>query len=425
MNNDQIEKLEKSIINMKGKKSRLFFVVQDTKGNAKAAVRYIYQMAMSLRKSGYNPVMLHEKPDYEGVGEWLGEEYMEIEHKPIEGSSLEISPDDLIIVPEIYGFIMDQITKLPCGKIVLSQCQDYIYETLQPGQSWSQLGFLKCITTTEQQKEYIRTTMRNVSIDVIEPVISDCFVKSEYPAKTIVNIHTRDHRDTTNLIKVFYSKFPQYRWITFRDLRGLTEKEYIRTTMRNVSIDVIEPVISDCFVKSEYPAKTIVNIHTRDHRDTTNLIKVFYSKFPQYRWITFRDLRGLTEKEFSQAMKDSFVSVWVDQNGSYGTFPLESMKVGVPVIGLVPDLIPSWMDENNGVWINNKTMLVDVLSDFIQNWLEDNINPSLIENMESTVNSLQTLDQFETKVIELFDEMLKVRLESFEAQLNKLQVIEE
>jgi hypothetical protein len=35
------------------------------------------------------------------------------------------------------------------------------------------------------------------------------------------------------------------------------------------------------------------------------------------------------------------------------------------------------------------------------------------------------MDQFETKVVELFEGMLKVRLESFEAQLNKLQVIEE
>ncbi len=69
--------------------------------------------------------------------------------------------------------------------------------------------------------------------------------------------------------------------------------------------------------------------------------------------------------------------------------------------------------------------MVDVLSDFIQNWLEDNINPNLFETMETTVNSLQTLGQFETKVVELFDDMLRVRLESFETQLNKLQVIEE
>jgi nucleoid DNA-binding protein len=43
-------------------------------------------------------------------------------------------------------------------------------------------------------------------------------------------------------------------------------------------------------------------------------------------------------------------------------------------------------------------MLVDVLSDFIQNWLEDNINPSLFENMETTVGSLQTINDFERKV---------------------------
>jgi len=226
MNTEQIQKLERSIDNMKSKLSRIYFIVQDTKGNAKASVRYIYQMAMALKKSGYNSIMLHEKPDYFGVSSWLEEEYMSIEHRSIDGTSLEVSPDDLIIVPEIYGFIMDQITKLPCGKIVLSQAYDHVFETLQPGQTWAQLGFYKCITTSNKQKELIESVMRNVSVEVIEPCISETFQKNEFPPKTIINIHTRDHRDTTNLIKTFYAKFPQYRWITFRDLRGLSEVEF-------------------------------------------------------------------------------------------------------------------------------------------------------------------------------------------------------
>jgi hypothetical protein len=218
MNTDQIQKLELSISNMKEKKSRLYFVVQDTKGNAKASVRYIYEMAMALKKNGYNPIILHEKPEYFGVSTWMNEEYMaELPHMSIDGTSLEISPDDLIIIPEIYGFIMDQITKLPCGKVVMSQAYDHIFETLQPGQTWSQLGFYKCITTSEKQKEYLGNVMRQISVDVIQPAISDTFKKSEFPPKTIVNVHTRDQRDTVNLIKTFYAKFPQYRWITFRD----------------------------------------------------------------------------------------------------------------------------------------------------------------------------------------------------------------
>jgi hypothetical protein len=338
---------------MRDKKSRIYFLVQDTKGNAKASIRYIYEMAMTLKNKGFNAIILHETPDYFGVKDWLGEDYMSnLEHRPIEGSNLEISPEDLIVVPEIYGFIMDQITKLPCGKVVLSQSYDYIFETLQPGQTWSQLGFHKCITTSEKQKEIITTTMRSISVDVIEPTISEVFQKQEFPPKTIIGVHTREHRDTVNLIKTFYAKFPQYRWITFRDLRGLSQEE------------------------------------------------------------------------FTNAMKESFSSVWIDNISSFGTFPLESMKMGIPVIGLVPNLTPEWMNEENGIWINNQNMLVDVIADFIQNWLEDNINPKLYEEMEITINKLSTQEKFDSEVVELFTKMIDNRADSFESQLSKLQITE-
>ncbi len=353
MNQEQILKLEESIQKMRDKKSRIYFIVQDTKGNAKASIRYIYEMAMSLKNNGFNAIILHETPEYFGVTDWLGEEYMtNLDHKSIEGTNLEISPEDLIVIPEIYGFIMDQITKLPCGKIVLSQSYDYIFETLQPGQTWTQLGFHKCITTSEKQKEYISSTMRSVSVDVIEPTISEVFEKQEFPPKTIIGVHTRDHRDTVNLIKTFYTKFPQYRWITFRDLRGLSQVE------------------------------------------------------------------------FTNAMKESFASVWIDSISSFGTFPLESMKMGIPVIGLVPNITPEWMNEENGIWINNQNIIVDVIADFIQNWLEDNLNPKLYEEMDVTINKLSTKEKFESEVVELFTKMIDTRADSFEAQLSKLETTE-
>ena len=353
MNQEQISKLESSIENMKNKTMRIYFLVQDTKGNAKASVRYTYQMAMSLKKSGYNAIMLHEKPDYYGVTNWLGNNYMEeLEHRSIEGAKLEVSPEDLIFIPELYGFIMDQIKKLPCGKVVLCQSYDYIFDTLQPGDSWAQFGFIKCITTSEKQKEWI------------------------------IN------------------------------------------TMRNVSVDVIEPFISENFKKQELPPKTIINIHTREHRDTTNTIKAFYSRFPQYRWFTFRDLRGLSEEEFAERMKDSFASVWVDNISAYGTFPLESIKSGIPVIGVVPNMVPEWMNENNGIWINNQNILVDVIADFVQNWLEDNISSELYSEMDKTSESLKTNEDFERTVNEIFDNMVTKRLTSFTEQLNKLETIE-
>jgi hypothetical protein len=64
---DLIKKLENSIENLKEKKCKLFFFVQDTKGNGRASVSYIYNLALTLKNAGYNSIILHEKSDYFGV----------------------------------------------------------------------------------------------------------------------------------------------------------------------------------------------------------------------------------------------------------------------------------------------------------------------------------------------------------------------
>ena len=349
MDNSVIEKLKNSIANIEQKNSKVYFFVQDTKGNAKASIRYIYQIALTLKRAGYNPIILHEKPDYIGVANWLGEEYMnELPHKPIEGGGLEISPEDYLVIPEIFAFVMDQVKNLPCGKIVLCQAYDHMMETLQPGATWMQYGFVKCITTSETQKDFISKIMKTASIDILEPYIPNTFEKATFPAKPIVAVHAREQRD------------------------GL------------------------------------------------NFIKTFYLKYPQFRWVTFRDLRGLTEKEFANGLKDCFLSIWIDPTSAFGTFPLESMKVGVPVIGQVPNLVPSWMKEENGIWLENPTQLADITADFVQNWIEDNIKPELFDEIEKTAAQFSDAEKFDNKVIELFDSYLNSRKESFVSQLNKL-----
>jgi glycosyltransferase involved in cell wall biosynthesis len=194
--------------------------------------------------------------------------------------------------------------------------------------------------------------------------------------------------------------------------------------MRNISFDILKPYISDKFKPQEFPSKPIITVHSRDQRDTVNLIKTFYIKFPQYRWVTFRDMRNLTEKDFANGLETSCLSVWIDDVSGYGTFPLESMKCGVPVLGLVPNLVPEWMSEDNGLWINNKTQLVDFIADYLQNWLEDNVNENLFIEMKKTVDSLPTKETFEKESVKLFEGYLKTRQESFTEQLSKLQTIE-
>jgi hypothetical protein len=349
MENSLKEKVLKSIEVIKNKQARIYFLTQDTKGNAKASVRFIYQVAKTLKDAGFNPIILHEKNDYAGVAKWLGEEYMNIPHRVIEGQNLEISPEDFLIVPEIFGFMMEQVKQLPCAKVVLAQSYAYIVETLQPGQNWAQYGFFKCLTTTNSQKEYIERVMRQSSFDVIKPYISEKF----YP-------------------------------------------------------------------KSQ-PPMPIVAVHTKEQSDAINIIKTFYLKFPQYRWFTFRDLRGLSEVEFSNSLRDCFVSVWIDDESGFGTFPLESMKSNVPVIGKVPNLPAEWMTEDNGIWITDKTLFADVIADFIQNWLEDNIKPEMYEEMKKTADKYSDKQEFESSVTTLLESFLTNRANSFEEQIIKTE----
>jgi hypothetical protein len=135
-------------------------------------------------------------------------------------------------------------------------------------------------------------------------------------------------------------------------------------------------------------------------------------------------MRNLSEKDFAKGLETSCLSVWVDEISGYGTFPLESMKSNVPVLGLVPNLLPEWMTEENGLWINNKTQIVDFIADYLQNWLEDNVNENLFIEMKKTVESLPTKETFEKESVNLFEGYLKTRQDLFTEQLSKLQTIE-
>jgi len=350
---EKIEKIELSIENLKNKTARIYFLVQDTKGNPKASIAHSYQLASALHKNGFNSIIIHETKEYQGVSEWLGEEYMELPHQPIEGQNLAISPEDFIIVPELYGHVMEQLKNFPCGKIVLCQAYDHMLETIPPGVTWSQYGFIKCLTTTE------------------------------------------------------------------------TQKKQIKDIMTSANVDVIEPLLSSHFSKKDKPSKPIISIHTRDPRNTAKIIKSFYLKFPQFRWITFRDMRGIKQEDFANFLRDSFVSVWVDDESGFGTFPIESMSSGTPVIGKVPNLKPEWMSENNGVWTYQFNEIIDIIANFTQNWLEDNISEELYQSMQETASKYNDGTVFENKVLETFNDYFETRSKLFLDQLEKIKISEE
>ena len=150
------------------------------------------------------------------------------------------------------------------------------------------------------------------------------------------------------------------------------------------------------------------------------IFKAFYVKYPHLKWISFRDLRGISREKFAEELSESCVSVWVDDISSFGTFPLESMKCGVPVIGKVPNMVPEWIADKNGMWTNNINNIVDILGNYIQAWLEDLEPQEIYEEMDKTYEKYTEENQRES-IKTYFEGLVNRTLGFFNNDLEKVE----
>jgi len=77
------------------------------------------------------------------------------------------------------------------------------------------------------------------------------------------------------------------------------------------------------------------------------------------------------------------------------------------------------MNEDNGIWVNEPSKLVDIIADYFQNWIEDNISDSLYESGKKESNLYQNTEKFNETIISYFDSLMNSKKEYFAKQLNK------
>jgi hypothetical protein len=349
---EQLEKIKESIGKIENKDFGIYFFTIDTKGNPTAGVATIYEHVKKLRELGYNANILHDKNDYRlrenedgmGIAEWLGEEYAEIPHVSIESQKLQVGPSDFVVIPEAFASIIKQTVNFPCKRIVFLQSYEYIFEMLEIGEGWEQFGITDVITTNENLSTYVNSVFRGLRTDIIPIGIPEYFKNSSEP------------------------KIPT------------------------------------------------IAMSARDKRELLKIVKIFYQKYPHYRFVTFRDMSGLPREMFAKELAKSFVSVWIDELSSFGTFPLESIRTKTPVIGKIPRMVPEWMgsiDQNgnlnlndNGIWTPNLNSIPDIIATMVGLYLEDSIPENILNNMTEweTKYSTEEADKILTEVYKgIFD----------------------
>ena len=98
----------------------------------------------------------------------------------------------------------------------------------------------------------------------------------------------------------------------------------------------------------------IVNVVAKDQSDVNRIVKPFYLKYPSMKWVSFKDLRGLSKDAFAEALREAAVTVWVDEPTSFGYSAIEAMKSGSIVVAKIPETTLEWMepDEKTGTLRN-------------------------------------------------------------------------
>lgn len=361
-----LERIDEAISKLEINDFCFYFFVVDCKNVPNGSIQYIYQLAKTLNDKNYKVKMLYqleneydneeleelkrkEKPIDErrvftGVGEWLGEEYMQLEHLNISKQEWTVSPSDFLFIPEVFSSLMRQTYqyKAPCKRIVLLHNYDYITEFIPFSDEWGTYGIHDVIANTKAQGDLISSVFPYVNVKILNPYISNIFRKPIKPKKLIVNIISKKTEDVNKIMKQFYWKYPMYKFISFRDLRG-------------------------------YPKET-----------------------------------------FAEFLQESAITVWIDNETPFGYSAIEAIKTGNIVIGKVPEHMPEWMGDenglfNNGVWTYDLNTIPDILSRVLGSWMQDRIPETLCENMDN-VDNLYTFEGYQNNVNEIINGYINDRI---------------
>lgn len=304
--NEKIKKLEETIDTLVNKEGTIYFFTLDTKNAPNGEVKYIYDLALSLLDMGYKVTMLHQEVEFVGPLEWLGDKYSVLQHVNVKDENVVVTPSDFVFIPEVFSNVMSQTKTLPCKRIMIYYNPSYLTDYMPVGVTMTDINIYDAITTNE------------------------------------------------TLMMKLKGYFP------------------------NLNVRVVRPSISEAFTDSDEPKKLIVNLITPTANEVNDIVKPFYWKNPLYKWLSFRDLKGIPQAVLADVMREAAITVWVDDMTNNGQMALEALKSGSILIAKVPQIPPEWMLENDDyrfgiIWVDSYDMLHDVIASVVRGWTRDEI----------------------------------------------------
>ena len=369
-NKEVIKRIENAISTVKNKESVLYFFVADARNVPNAKMEYIYELAYTLQEMKYNVCMLYQ----------LDNEYTQKELK-----------------------------ELTAKEKPIDERRQFIGVTDWLGERYGKLKHLNISKGTWSVSP---------SDFLFIPEAFASLMKETYDKHVTCKryVIVQNFRHITEFIP-FGDQWASY-GITDAITTTPRQADLVKSVFKYVKTYVVPPYFPEYFRKPLTAKKLIVNVVTKTKEDAEHIVKMFYWKYLPFRFVPFRFLVNFPREKYAEMLQEGAITVWVDQDASFGNNALESMRCGNIVIGKIPDNIPEWMtDENgeilpNGLWVDDINAIPDVLASVINEWVEDEISPKLYDEMDKT-NNKYTYEEWEKNVKYMIEDIFNKRIAEF------------
>ena len=202
-------------------------------------------------------------------------------------------------------------------------------------------------------------------------------------------------------------------------------KQFINKNTKNMfNIETYQIGIPDYFKSSE-TKKPVIMYFSRHDNDIKRLSKLFFMKYPELSWVLFERLSGseafLTRERFADKLSEVPFLLWLDRDAGFGTLPLEAMKSGAVVVGLIPDIEKDFTKaDDTAIWHSSLEVLAEQLGFAVKEWLLDNIPEDVYTNMEA-VSSKYDVDTHEKSTVQAFTNILDKKINTLKEAYNKIE----
>ncbi len=189
---------------------RILYISYDSPTPA-GGVKIIYDHVSHLVKNGYPAFIVHNQTDFKLP--WL-ECNVPVLYM---GGDLKLSPEDIIVIPEDYGAVLEALRDINVRKYIFCQNHFYIFKGLQNGNEWTDFGISDIFCISEIMSKFLTSVFEYEEVPVVHNAIDLKLFKPQEKTLQIAYMPRKRPAELhfiRNLFKRLYKEYDHVPWIS-------------------------------------------------------------------------------------------------------------------------------------------------------------------------------------------------------------------